>query len=186
MTVQLTRTVDIVGRVCQQKKRPFVVAFAAETNAVMDYALSKWRRKGCDMLVVNDVSEGKVFGQDQTEVTVLSAQGQQQNSGQDGAKGRRKIQGDAPKETEETESRTGDKLTQLQLRLLEAELSHIVSCTNPQKKKVEEIIDHDRMMDLCARDETVCGIPKFQGWGFGKRAQHRSHEGTSRRAVEGP
>ena len=32
-------------------------------------------RKGCDLLVVNEVGHGLVFGQDETEVTVLSAAG---------------------------------------------------------------------------------------------------------------
>ena len=43
-----------------------VVGFAAETGddhgGVLDHARAKLARKGCDLLVVNDVSGGKVFG----------------------------------------------------------------------------------------------------------------------------
>lgn len=76
LTLKLKPTVDIVQWVCRQPKRPFVVAFAAETDDVITHALSKWQRKGCDLLVANDVSSGQIFGQDLTRVTVLSAQGQ--------------------------------------------------------------------------------------------------------------
>jgi phosphopantothenoylcysteine decarboxylase/phosphopantothenate--cysteine ligase len=56
-----------------------VVGFAAETGdetgSVMDHARAKLARKGCDLLVVNDVSAGRVFGRDDTEAVVLDADG---------------------------------------------------------------------------------------------------------------
>ena len=56
-----------------------VVGFAAETGdgggSVLDHARAKLARKGCDLLVVNDVSGGSVFGSDQNEAVVLSADG---------------------------------------------------------------------------------------------------------------
>jgi phosphopantothenoylcysteine decarboxylase/phosphopantothenate--cysteine ligase len=78
--VTLVRNPDILTEVVAAR-RPgqVVVGFAAETGDaegdVLHHAAAKLRRKGCDLLVVNDVSEGKVFGRDETEVTILSATG---------------------------------------------------------------------------------------------------------------
>jgi phosphopantothenoylcysteine decarboxylase/phosphopantothenate--cysteine ligase len=56
-----------------------VVGFAAETGdasgSVMDHAQAKLARKGCDLLVVNDVSGGQVFGAEDNEGVVLGADG---------------------------------------------------------------------------------------------------------------
>ena len=59
--------------------RPVIVGFAAETGdanaTVIEHARAKLARKGCDLLVVNDVSDGKVFGLDSTEAVLLGADG---------------------------------------------------------------------------------------------------------------
>ena len=56
-----------------------VVGFAAETGdaqgSVLDHARSKLVRKGCDLLVVNDVGAGAVFGSEENEAVVLAADG---------------------------------------------------------------------------------------------------------------
>jgi phosphopantothenoylcysteine decarboxylase/phosphopantothenate--cysteine ligase len=56
-----------------------VVGFAAETGDasgdVLAHARAKLARKGCDLLVVNDVSGGAVFGQPRNAVTILDAAG---------------------------------------------------------------------------------------------------------------
>jgi phosphopantothenoylcysteine decarboxylase / phosphopantothenate---cysteine ligase len=56
-----------------------VVGFAAETGddsgSVLDLARAKLARKGCDLLVVNDVSGGAVFGSSENEAVVLGADG---------------------------------------------------------------------------------------------------------------
>jgi phosphopantothenoylcysteine decarboxylase/phosphopantothenate--cysteine ligase len=56
-----------------------VVGFAAETGddsgSVLDLARAKLARKGCDLLVVNDVSGGAVFGADDNEAVILGADG---------------------------------------------------------------------------------------------------------------
>jgi phosphopantothenoylcysteine decarboxylase/phosphopantothenate--cysteine ligase len=58
-----------------------VVGFAAETGdasgSVLDHARAKLARKGCDLLVVNDVGGGKVFGEAENEAVVLGADGSQ-------------------------------------------------------------------------------------------------------------
>jgi phosphopantothenoylcysteine decarboxylase/phosphopantothenate--cysteine ligase len=78
--VRLVRNPDILRElVAARRPGQVVVGFAAETGDdegdVLHHATAKLRRKGCDLLVVNDVSEGKVFGHDTTEVTLLSAAG---------------------------------------------------------------------------------------------------------------
>jgi phosphopantothenoylcysteine decarboxylase/phosphopantothenate--cysteine ligase len=42
---------------------------------VLTHARAKLARKGADLLVVNDVSAGQVFGRADNEVTVLAADG---------------------------------------------------------------------------------------------------------------
>jgi phosphopantothenoylcysteine decarboxylase / phosphopantothenate---cysteine ligase len=69
---------DILKTIATRKSgRPkLVVGFAAETNKVLDYAQAKLIKKGCDLIVANDVSpEGGVFGSDRNTVHVLSAAG---------------------------------------------------------------------------------------------------------------
>ncbi|MDM7989390.1 bifunctional phosphopantothenoylcysteine decarboxylase/phosphopantothenate--cysteine ligase CoaBC [Arthrobacter sp. zg-Y877] len=53
-----------------------IVGFAAETGDangdVLEYGRKKLARKGCDLLVLNRVGTSLVFGQDETEVRILS------------------------------------------------------------------------------------------------------------------
>jgi phosphopantothenoylcysteine decarboxylase / phosphopantothenate---cysteine ligase len=57
-----------------------IVGFAAETGdasgSVLDHARRKLAQKGCDLIVVNDVSSGKVFGRELSEVTLLEPGGE--------------------------------------------------------------------------------------------------------------
>jgi len=59
--------------------RPIIVGFAAETGdcarTPLELGREKLGRKGCDLLVVNDVSDGKVFGQPDNEVVILAKDG---------------------------------------------------------------------------------------------------------------
>jgi phosphopantothenoylcysteine decarboxylase/phosphopantothenate--cysteine ligase len=58
-------------------KRPkLVVGFAAETENLVDNAREKLKKKGCDLIVANDVSrESGVFGGDKNTVHLVSASG---------------------------------------------------------------------------------------------------------------
>lgn len=73
----LTENPDILATISRDKKRPrIVVGFAAETQKVMDHARQKLRKKGCDLIVANDVSKGSgVFGGDSNTVHLVSAAG---------------------------------------------------------------------------------------------------------------
>ena len=79
--IHLVENPDILVELvaARTSKRPVIVGFAAETGdanaTVIEHARAKLARKGCDLLVVNDVSGGKVFGRDDTEAVVLAADG---------------------------------------------------------------------------------------------------------------
>src|SRR5690242_7213013 len=79
--IELAQTPDILAGLARDRPHPglVVVGFAAETGddsgTVMDHARAKLARKGCDLLVVNDVSGGQVFGADDNEAVVLGADG---------------------------------------------------------------------------------------------------------------
>jgi phosphopantothenoylcysteine decarboxylase / phosphopantothenate---cysteine ligase len=69
---------DILKTIATLKQgRPkLVVGFAAETEKVLDHAKAKLAKKGCDLIVANDVSpEGGVFGGDNNTVHIISAKG---------------------------------------------------------------------------------------------------------------
>ena len=79
--LELVQNPDILHEISTQRVRPesVVVGFAAETGdatgSVLDLARAKLARKGCDLLVVNDVSGGAVFGQPDNEAVILAADG---------------------------------------------------------------------------------------------------------------
>ncbi|KHL12204.1 phosphopantothenoylcysteine decarboxylase/phosphopantothenate--cysteine ligase [Mumia flava] len=70
---------DLVARRGPGSAAPLLVGFAAETGdeqaTVLEHARAKLARKGCDYLVVNDVSAGKAFDRPDNEVVVLGADG---------------------------------------------------------------------------------------------------------------
>jgi phosphopantothenoylcysteine decarboxylase/phosphopantothenate--cysteine ligase len=81
-TVRLERTADVLAElVAKRSPGQVVVGFAAETGDaagdVLAHARAKLARKGCDLLVVNDVSGGGVFGRTRNAVTLLDAAGGQ-------------------------------------------------------------------------------------------------------------
>jgi phosphopantothenoylcysteine decarboxylase/phosphopantothenate--cysteine ligase len=45
------------------------------SDSVLDLARAKLARKGCDLLVVNDVSGGAVFGSSENQAVILGADG---------------------------------------------------------------------------------------------------------------
>ena len=73
MTLQLERTPDILGSMRSEfGYKGVLVGFAAETDDMLTHAQEKLRRKGCDMLVANDVScPGIGFGSTENEVTLV-------------------------------------------------------------------------------------------------------------------
>ncbi|RST17474.1 bifunctional phosphopantothenoylcysteine decarboxylase/phosphopantothenate--cysteine ligase CoaBC [Streptomyces sp. WAC05374] len=75
--IALVRNPDILAEISAERARPgqVVVGFAAETDDVLANGRDKLRRKGCDLLVVNEVGERKTFGSEENEAVVLAADG---------------------------------------------------------------------------------------------------------------
>ncbi|PIM71984.1 bifunctional phosphopantothenoylcysteine decarboxylase/phosphopantothenate--cysteine ligase CoaBC [Streptomyces sp. JV178] len=75
--IVLVRNPDILAEIAADRPRPeqLVVGFAAETDDVLANGRAKLARKGCDLLVVNEVGERKTFGSEENEAVVLGADG---------------------------------------------------------------------------------------------------------------
>ncbi|MGA9715789.1 MAG: bifunctional phosphopantothenoylcysteine decarboxylase/phosphopantothenate--cysteine ligase CoaBC [Aeromicrobium sp.] len=85
-SIFLVENPDILAELVSNRpvaeRRPVIVGFAAETGdatgSVIDHARAKLQRKGCDLLVVNDVSAGQVFGSPDNQAVILSSDGSAQ------------------------------------------------------------------------------------------------------------
>ncbi|WP_372503243.1 bifunctional phosphopantothenoylcysteine decarboxylase/phosphopantothenate--cysteine ligase CoaBC [Streptomyces rhizoryzae] len=75
--VALVRNPDILAELSADRARPgqLVVGFAAETDDVLANGRAKLARKGCDLLVVNEVGEHKTFGSAENEAVILATDG---------------------------------------------------------------------------------------------------------------
>jgi phosphopantothenoylcysteine decarboxylase/phosphopantothenate--cysteine ligase len=79
-SIPLVRNPDVLAElVAERSTGQLVVGFAAETGDaegdVLAHGRAKLARKGCDLLVVNDVSDGRVFGRPDNAAVVLGADG---------------------------------------------------------------------------------------------------------------
>ncbi|WP_461635615.1 bifunctional phosphopantothenoylcysteine decarboxylase/phosphopantothenate--cysteine ligase CoaBC [Glutamicibacter soli] len=82
--IELVRNPDILAEIvcargANDQLPPVIVGFAAETGddqgSVLDYGRAKLARKGCELLVVNEVGANLTFGTDSNTVQVLFADG---------------------------------------------------------------------------------------------------------------
>ncbi len=77
LRVDLVQTADVLAGLVAARTDPaqILVGFAAETptadRSLAQLGAAKLERKGCDLLVVNDVSGGNVFGRSDNEVILL-------------------------------------------------------------------------------------------------------------------
>jgi len=81
LRIDLVQTVDVLADLVRTRvgARPIIVGFAAETatndDELLSVARGKLARKGCDLLIVNDVGRAEVFGAADNEVLVLGSDG---------------------------------------------------------------------------------------------------------------
>ena len=78
LTLELVPTVDILESLREHPRRTrvLVVGFAAETDDLLANAAEKLRRKGLDLIVLNDVgAPGVGMGSDDNAITVLDPHG---------------------------------------------------------------------------------------------------------------
>ncbi|WP_161790213.1 bifunctional phosphopantothenoylcysteine decarboxylase/phosphopantothenate--cysteine ligase CoaBC [Streptacidiphilus carbonis] len=75
--VELVRNPDVLAEISEHRQAPdqVVVGFAAETDNALANGRAKLARKGCDLLVVNEVGGGRAFGSADNEAVILSRDG---------------------------------------------------------------------------------------------------------------
>ncbi|HRD40737.1 MAG TPA: bifunctional phosphopantothenoylcysteine decarboxylase/phosphopantothenate--cysteine ligase CoaBC, partial [Bacteroidia bacterium] len=72
MSLELTKTNDILAELGRKKTKQILVGFALETNDTLDYARKKLEAKNLDMVVANTTSEkNPAFGADFNTVTII-------------------------------------------------------------------------------------------------------------------
>jgi len=69
--IELTTNPDLLAAMSTLKTNQVMVGFAAETSDHVQEARKKMERKGLDIIYVNDVSGGAIFGKDETMGTIL-------------------------------------------------------------------------------------------------------------------
>ena len=75
--IDLTANPDLLKLLSTEKKNQVMVGFAAETRELVASAKTKMSAKGLDLIYVNDVSDGAIFGQEETEGTIVLVDGQE-------------------------------------------------------------------------------------------------------------
>ncbi len=71
-SIELVENPDLLAELSKTRKGQVLVGFAAETKDHLLAARQKLERKGLDIIYVNDVSGGSIFGKDQTMGTILT------------------------------------------------------------------------------------------------------------------
>lgn len=80
LSIQLRQTSDVLAALSSAREPgQVIVGFAAETASddveLLNLGQTKLRRKGADLLVVNNVAGGQVFGSDDNQVHILGVNG---------------------------------------------------------------------------------------------------------------
>jgi phosphopantothenoylcysteine decarboxylase/phosphopantothenate--cysteine ligase len=74
ISIELSENPDILKRISKKNfNRPkLVIGFAAETEDLENNAKLKLSAKGCDWILANNVSDGKIFGEDENKIIFIS------------------------------------------------------------------------------------------------------------------
>lgn len=76
LTLELEKNPDILEFVGTSKNRPdLVIGFAAESEEIEKHAHEKLQKKHCDLIVANNIEEGKIFGSNETKVLFVEKDG---------------------------------------------------------------------------------------------------------------
>ena len=70
-SIELEENPDLLASIASTKQNQIIVGFAAETKDHLQEARRKLEAKGLDLIYVNDVTGGAIFGQDKTMGTIL-------------------------------------------------------------------------------------------------------------------
>lgn len=76
LTITLTPSKDVLKAVCNLPQKPLCIGFAAETQNLLENAQNKLKNKGCDAIILNDVSKDDFgFKSDENEVIFIDQKG---------------------------------------------------------------------------------------------------------------
>jgi phosphopantothenoylcysteine decarboxylase/phosphopantothenate--cysteine ligase len=75
--ISLIENPDLVAEISKQKQGQVIVGFAAETSLNVAEANRKLLAKGLDLIYLNDVSTGEIFGSDSTQGIFITADGEE-------------------------------------------------------------------------------------------------------------
>jgi phosphopantothenoylcysteine decarboxylase/phosphopantothenate--cysteine ligase len=74
-SIELEPNPDLLAELGQRKMAQVMIGFAAETSNLVESARAKLVAKGLDIIYVNDVSNGAIFGKDTTSGMILTRTG---------------------------------------------------------------------------------------------------------------
>jgi phosphopantothenoylcysteine decarboxylase/phosphopantothenate--cysteine ligase len=74
-SLALVRTPDILEALCRSKTHQWLLGFAAESENIVENATEKLIKKGLDAILVNDISQGKGFGDQANCLTPIAKSG---------------------------------------------------------------------------------------------------------------
>ena len=74
-SIELEANPDLLAELGARKKTQVMIGFAAETSNLIESARAKLVAKGLDIIYVNDVSNGAIFGKDTTSGMILTRTG---------------------------------------------------------------------------------------------------------------
>ena len=75
--IELAENPDLLKSIARLKTKQIVIAFAAETSLDIAIAKAKMEAKGANILYLNDVSEGAIFGSKETQGIIITSKGAQ-------------------------------------------------------------------------------------------------------------
>mgnify|MGYP000066484620 CR=1 FL=1 len=75
-SIELIENPDIIATLAARKDKQFLIGFAAQTGGdARTKATTKLAEKQLDLIYLNDVSDGKIFGDDKTIGEIISKDG---------------------------------------------------------------------------------------------------------------
>lgn len=75
--IDLIENPDLLKSIAHLRQKQIVIAFAAETSLDIEIAKAKLAAKGANILYLNDVSKGAIFGAKETQGIVITSNGAQ-------------------------------------------------------------------------------------------------------------
>jgi phosphopantothenoylcysteine decarboxylase/phosphopantothenate--cysteine ligase len=75
--IALIENPDLVAKISAQRNKQVIVGFAAETTLNVAEANRKLLAKGLDLIYLNDISTGEIFGSDSTQGVFITTEGKE-------------------------------------------------------------------------------------------------------------